>query len=57
MNVQVVRRRCAQRKGVSAYFPGSISEELLALRGNVGAHDLLTGAKVIDSIWLEGNSR
>ncbi len=38
----------AQRKGVPAYFPAGTFPQLLALRGDVGARELLKSAEAIE---------
>lgn len=43
----VVASEYAGRRGVPAYFPASVFGELLALRGDVGARELLRGARAI----------
>jgi molybdenum cofactor cytidylyltransferase len=44
----VIGSAYAQRKGVPAYFPATTFAQLLALRGDVGARELLKAAKAID---------
>ena len=44
----VIGSAYAQRKGVPAYFPATTFAQLMALRGDVGAHDLLKAAEAID---------
>lgn len=45
---QVIGSAYAQRKGVPAYFPATTFAQLMALRGDLGARDLLKAAKAID---------
>jgi len=47
----VVSSGYAGRKGVPAYFPAQVFEELLRLRGDVGARELLREAQTVE---LEG---
>jgi molybdenum cofactor cytidylyltransferase len=44
---RVVASAYSGRKGVPAYFPTEVFEALLALRGDVGARDLLQNASAI----------
>jgi molybdenum cofactor cytidylyltransferase len=44
----VIASAYAQRKGVPAYFPASVFPQLRALRGDVGARELLKAARAID---------
>jgi molybdenum cofactor cytidylyltransferase len=43
----VVASAYSGRKGVPAYFPSTVFEALLALRGDLGARDLLQNARAI----------
>lgn len=47
-NDQVIGSAYAQRKGVPAYFPASLFGQLMALRGDLGARELLKSAEAID---------
>lgn len=49
----VIGSAYAQRKGVPAYFPASTFAELLALRGDVGARELLRFSEAIDLLGGE----
>jgi molybdenum cofactor cytidylyltransferase len=44
---RVTGSRYAGRVGVPAYFPASVFDQLMALQGDMGARDLLRGAKAI----------
>ena len=43
----------AGRKGVPAYFPAGVFGELMALRGDVGARELLVGARAVELVGGE----
>jgi molybdenum cofactor cytidylyltransferase len=45
---EVVASEYAGRRGVPAYFPASSFKELMELRGDVGARELLRGARVVE---------
>ena len=45
---EVVASRYAGKKGIPAYFPALAFSQLLTLRGDMGARDLLHAARVID---------
>jgi molybdenum cofactor cytidylyltransferase len=44
----VIGSAYAQKRGIPAYFPARMFPQLLALRGDVGARDLLRAARAID---------
>ncbi len=44
---EVMASAYAGRKGIPAYFPEAVFEALLALRGDLGARDLLQSARAI----------
>jgi CTP:molybdopterin cytidylyltransferase MocA len=44
----VVASEYAGRRGVPAYFPASAFTELMELRGDVGARELLRGARAVE---------
>ena len=46
--VEVVASVYAGRRGVPAYFPASAFKELMELRGDVGARELLRGARSVE---------
>ena len=50
---EVVASEYAGRRGVPAYFPARVFGELMALRGDVGARDLLRGAKGVELVGGE----
>ena len=45
---EVVASEYAGRRGVPAYFPASAFKELMELRGDVGARELLRGARGVE---------
>ena len=45
---EVVASEYAGRRGVPAYFPASAFKELMELRGDVGARELLRGARAVE---------
>jgi molybdenum cofactor cytidylyltransferase len=45
---EVVASEYAGRRGVPAYFPASSFKELMELRGDVGARELLRGARAVE---------
>jgi molybdenum cofactor cytidylyltransferase len=45
---EVVASEYAGRRGVPAYFPASAFKELVELRGDVGARELLRGARAVE---------
>jgi molybdenum cofactor cytidylyltransferase len=45
MGGEVTASSYAGRKGVPAFFPAGVFEKLMALRGDVGARELLAGAR------------
>ncbi len=45
---EVVASEYAGRRGVPAYFPASYFKELMELRGDVGARELLLGARAVE---------
>jgi molybdenum cofactor cytidylyltransferase len=45
---EVVASEYAGRRGVPAYFPASSFKELMKLRGDVGARELLRGARAVE---------
>ena len=44
----MVASEYAGRRGVPAYFPASAFKELMGLRGDVGARELLRGARAVE---------
>jgi CTP:molybdopterin cytidylyltransferase MocA len=44
---EVVASAYARRKGIPAYFPSAVFPLLLALRGDVGARDLIQNARAV----------
>jgi molybdenum cofactor cytidylyltransferase len=50
---EVVASEYAGRRGVPAYFPAAVFGELMALRGDVGARELLKGAKSVELVGGE----
>jgi len=44
---RIVASSYAGRTGIPAYFPASVFDELLLLRGDTGARDLLRSAKIV----------
>lgn len=45
---EVVASEYAGRRGVPAYFPARVFGELMELRGDMGARDLLRGARCVE---------
>jgi molybdenum cofactor cytidylyltransferase len=50
---EVVASEYAGRRGVPAYFPARVFGELMELRGDVGARDLLKGARGVELVGGE----
>jgi molybdenum cofactor cytidylyltransferase len=50
---EVVASEYAGRRGVPAYFPASAFKELMELRGDVGARELLRGARSVELLGGE----
>ena len=50
---EVVASEYAGRRGVPAYFPASVFGELMELRGDVGARELLKGARGVELVGGE----
>jgi molybdenum cofactor cytidylyltransferase len=50
---EVVASEYAGRQGVPAYFPAAVFGELMELRGDVGARELLKGAKGVELVGGE----
>jgi molybdenum cofactor cytidylyltransferase len=50
---EVVASEYAGRRGVPAYFPDRVFGELMALRGNVGARELLKAARGVELVGGE----
>jgi molybdenum cofactor cytidylyltransferase len=46
--MEVVASEYAGRRGVPAYFPASSFKKLMELRGDVGARELLRGARAVE---------
>ncbi len=53
MGGEVTASSYAGRKGVPAYFPVGVFGELMALRGDVGARELLVGARCVELVGGE----